>query len=463
MRRHSLEKRRFVSTLAGIAAGCTLASLVATVAATAIARQSTAGPRGVFDATHLPPLLRLPGERVRLVYDVHCAPDGIEDPERGCATEGVAHLRSGANGPFRALVLEPSSDDGIRQLTATVPEEIAARGEGFQYYAELRAAGDHERLLVPGGGADAPHRSLPLLDPTDVHLGRHAFGATLRGTRVVEAPWGDGPANVGLEPGRTLPAIGATAFDVDDDGSVLVLDEAHRRLMRWNRDGTGPSRVALSIDGRLADIALGDDGSIYVLESVGAPGRTPLVRRFDAAGRALGVIETAERGPAQLRIGPNGPVVLQRPSHQWMPVAETNSPIEPREQLRKARAGRPVRSGGEVVVLRRDDGILAALVSNGRVQRSWKVTSETQLGEVQLAEPIGRRLLLIVRAYTDSADEFVVLVLDRDGIVTEFSTPTDEWAEAAPLTRFRFAGGRLYRLGSDSSEVFVDRYDPGAS
>ena len=114
-------------------------------------------------------------------------------------------------------------------------------------------------------------------------------------------------------------------------------------------------------------------------------------------------------------------------------------------------------------MLRRDDGILAALVSNGRVQRSWKVTSETQLGEVQLAEPIGRRLLLIVRAYTDSADEFVVLVLDRDGIVTEFSTPTDEWAEAAPLTRFRFAGGRLYRLGSDSSEVFVDRYDPGAS
>ena len=66
-------------------------------------------------------------------------------------------------------------------------------------------------------------------------------------------------------------------------------------------------------------------------------------------------------------------------------------------------------------MLRRDDGILAALVRTAQRQRSWKVTSETQLGEVQLAEPIGRRLLLIVRAYTDWADEFVVLVLDREG------------------------------------------------
>ena len=462
MRRHSLE-RRIVSPLAGIAAGFALASLLAIVVATAVARPSTAVPGAVFDATHLPPLLTLPGERVRLVYDVHCAPDGIEDPERGCAAQGVVHIRSGANGQFRALPLEPSSADGIRQLTATVPEKIAADSEGFEYYAELRGADDGERLLVPGGGADAPHRSLPLLDPTDADLGRHVFGEARRGTRILEAPWGEGPANVGLEPGRTFPAIGATAFDVDENGSVLVLDEAHRRALRWNRDGMAPATVALSISGRLADIALGDDGSIYVLESVAAPGRTPVVRRFDAAGRALGVVETAERGPAQLRIGPNGPVVLQRPSHQWMPVGETNSPIEPREQRRKARAGRPVRSGGEVVVLRRDGGILAALVSNGRVQRSWNVASDTPLGEVQLAEPIGRHLLLIVRTFTDSADEFVVLVLDRNGIVTQFSTPTDEWAEAAPLTRFRIAGSRLYRLGSDSSGVFVDRYDPGAS
>ena len=463
MRRYSLDRRRFASALAGIAAGCALAVLVATVAATAVARQSTTGARAVFDATHLPPLLTLPGERVPLVYDVHCSPDGIEDPERACAVGGTVHLRTGAHGPFRALQLERSSNDGIRQLTATVPREIAASSDGFQYYAEFRVAGSDELLLVPGGGADAPQRSLPLLDPTEVALGVHMFGAARRGARLVSTTWGEGPASVGLEPGRNLPAIGATAFDVDDDGSVLVLDEAHRRALRWGRDGSGPARVALAIDGRLADMALGDDGSIYVLESVAAPGRTPLVRRFDARGRALGAVETAEREPAQLQMGTNGPVVLQRPSQQWMPVTEADEAVQPPEQRRRATAGRPVRSGGEVVVVRRNDQILAALVSDGRVQRSWTVTSETALAEIQLAEPIGRRLLLIVRTYTDSADEFVVLVLDRDGIVTEFSTPTDEWAEAAPLARFRYADSRLYRLGSDSSGVFVDRYAIGAS
>lgn len=463
MRRHSLDRRRLVSATAGIAAGCCLASLVATVAATAVARQSASGARAVFEVTHLPPLLTLPGDHVRLVYDVHCAPDGAEDPESGCAAGGTVHLRGGAHGTLRALPLDDSTDGGIRQLTATVPEEIAESSEGFEYYAELRAEGGSERLLVPGGGADAPHRSLPLLDPTDVALGTHLFGAARRGARIVSAPWGDAPASVGLEPGRTLPAIGATAFDVDDDGSVIVLDEAHRRALRWGRDGKRPSPVALSIDGHLADMALGDDGSIYVLESVAASGRTPLVRRFDATGRALGAVETADREPAQLRIGPEGPVVLQRPSQQWMPVAKTNGPIEPRDQRRRARAGRPLRSGDEVVVLRRDDEILAALVSNARVQRAWRVTSETPLAEVQLAEPIGRRLLLIVRTYTDAADEFVVLVLDRRGIVTEFATPTDEWAETAPLGRFRLAGSRLYRLGSDASGVFVDRYELGAA
>ena len=39
------------------------------------------------------------------------------------------------------------------------------------------------------------------------------------------------------------------------------------------------------------------------------------------------------------------------------------------------------------------------------------------------------------------------------------STPSDEWAEAAPLGRFRLAGNELYRLGSDASGAFVDRYD----
>jgi hypothetical protein len=102
-------------------------------------------------------------------------------------------------------------------------------------------------------------------------------------------------------------------------------------------------------------------------------------------------------------------------------------------------------------------------VANDRLRESWRVTSNTPLAEVQLAEPVGRRLVLVVRTYTDTSDEFVVLLLDRKGIVTRFATPTDEWAEATALGRFRLSDDRLYRLGSTANGAFIDRYDLGGA
>jgi hypothetical protein len=446
--------------IAGAVAGCVLAGVVA-IGTTAVAQRTPADARAVFETTHSPPLLRLRDEPVRLVYDVHCAVEGVEDPEEGCAVEGTLHIRTAGDAAFRLLPLEPGSSAGTQQLVVTVPADVAASKNGFEYYAELTSADAGEREVVPGGAADAPQRSLPLSAPTLVDLGTHAFGSAALGVRVAAAPWGDGPTSVGLEPGRTLPPVGASAFDVGPDGSVFLLDQAHGRAMRWPENGDRPSPVALAVDRRLADMTVDSDGSIYVLESVARPGRTPLVRHFDGAGRSLGAVETADSAPAQLRLGPDGPVVLEQRSHQWMPIAAAGVPSSPQDQRRKARTGRPLRTGGEAVVLRRANEILAAVVVNGRVRDSWKVTSATPLAEVQLAETVGRRLVLVVRAYTETEAEFVVLALDRHGIVSRFSTPTDEWAEAAPLGRFRIAGSRLYRLGSGPGGAFVDRYDLG--
>jgi len=292
-------------------------------------------------------------------------------------------------------------------------------------------------------------------------LGSHVFGNADPGERVVFTRWGDGPRDVGLEPGRSLPAIGASAFDVTDDGKVVVLlDEAHRRALRFEGHEPAPTSVSLAIDGRLADLATDTDGSMYVLESVAAPGRTPLVRWFDRAGRELGVVETAEPTPAEIRSGSDGPVVLQHPSHQWMPVADGGALSPPRAQARKAAVGRPVGAGRQVVVLRRGAGeILAAILAGGRVQRSWRIRSDTPLGDVQLAEPAGNRLVIVSRVFTHATDEFTVLVLDGHRLRRQFSTPSDEWAEAAPLGRFRLVGHDLYRLGSNASGAFVARYD----
>jgi hypothetical protein len=63
--------------------------------------------------------------------------------------------------------------------------------------------------------------------------------------------------------------------------------------------------------------------------------------------------------------------------------------------------------------------------------------------------------------YTDVSDEFVALVLGPNGLVREMSIASADWAETAPLSRFRLVGSSLYQLGSTSTGAFVDRYDLG--
>jgi hypothetical protein len=448
-----------VAPILGLIAGGVLGAVAIALAGSALAQRPDQRAQGVLEATHLPPLLTLPGERIDLAYDAHCATAGVEDPEQGCTVGGSVFLRSSARGVFRALPLTRGAPNGLPRLSAVVPDAIAGNQDGFEYYAELTAA-DGRTLTVPSGGAEAPHRVHVLTDAVHVDLGAHAFGSQRPASaRVASAQWGDGPTDVGLEQGRSLGPIGASAFDVDAMGNIVLLDHAHRRMLQWQRGTTTPARVPLSIEGRLADMSIAGDGSIYVLETTARPGRTPLIRRFDADGRELDVVEAAERTPSQLRVGPAGPVVLQQPSNQWMPVATGGSPVGPSEQRRRARSGRPLRGGGEVLVLRRDNEIRVALVVNGDVRRSWRVSSGTSLAEVQLAEPYGQRLVLVVRAYADGVDEFAVLVLGPRGLEQRFSIASADWAETAPLGRFRLVGGSLYRLGSSPTGAFVDRFD----
>jgi hypothetical protein len=295
--------------------------------------------------------------------------------------------------------------------------------------------------------------------PIEIDLGRHLFGQTSRADqRIAEVAWGDGQDEAGLEQGRNLTPIGASAFDVDSGGVVVLLDQAHRRVLRWRSGSRISTRVPLAIAGTLADVALAPDGTLYVLESVSSPGRAPLVRRFDHYGRELESVETAERG-SQIRLGPTGPVVLQQPSGQWMPIAADGTAIGPEIQRRRGRSGRPLHGGGEIVVLRLDNEIRIALVGQAGVQRSWRIASETALAEVQLAEMLGRHVVVVARVYTDDADEFVALVLGAEGLIRRISLDAADWAETAPLGRFRLVGGSLYQLGSTPAGAFVDRFD----
>ena len=133
--------RRHSPAFAGVIVGVAGVWLAVVLGNTAVAQRSPSDTNAIFEANHLPPLLRLPDERPRLVYEVHCAPGGVEDPERRCNVAGNVFIRLESRGAFRALRLEPSSAEGIQQLEATMPIEVATSPDGFEYYAELRALG----------------------------------------------------------------------------------------------------------------------------------------------------------------------------------------------------------------------------------------------------------------------------------------------------------------------------------
>jgi len=450
--------RRLVTMTLGVAIG--IIAGLASITLAAADRVEPAQP-AVFDATHLPPLLTVSGEPVELAYDVHCVPGDDAEAEAGCDVRGAVFVRSAGRGQYERHELEIRTADGSRQLFARVADELAGQPDGFEYYAVIEAPALAQRLTVPAGGADAPHVSRRLKRPVEVALGRHVFGSHQRaGARIAFASWGDGATQAGLEQGRELGVTGPSAFDVDAAGTLTVLDQAHRRLLHWRKDAHAPTRTPISVMGTIADIAVGNDGTTYVLESTAAePARNALVKQFDDTGRELEAIETAERTSSQIRMAPGGPLVLSHPSHHWTPVALDGVPASPEAQLRRGRVGRRLRSGGEIVVFRRANELRLATISDPGMSRSWRLTSTTQLGEVQLAEPLGERVVVVARMYDDDVDEFAVLVLDRMGLADRFTLDAADWAETAPLSRFRLVGTSLYRLGSTTAGAFVDRFD----
>jgi hypothetical protein len=414
----------------------------------------------LVDVTHLPPLLTVPDEDVELRYDIHCVSTQESIDAEPCSGRGSVFIRAGDAGPFAELPLrlDVAAEEG--RYVASVPGEIARSRRGFTYYAILSAGPRGPSVTLPQWGADGPQRSLPMDSAVQVRLGTHVFGTTRRAdARVASASWGEGNGDVGLEPGRSIPPTGGSSFDVDADGTVHVLDHVHRRVLRWRARTPNPQSVPLATAGTLADLSIARDGTMYVLEGARA-GESPLLHAFDRGGQPLGTAELTERTVSQVRLGDERPVVLQQPSGLWTPVSIGRGSRPDTVGVSGGSPGRRLPSGGEVVVLRRGNEIRAAIVdAGGHVLRSWRVTSATPLAEVQLAEPRGARLVLIVRVYAETRDQFEVLVLGPKGLESAISLDSADWAESAPLSRFRLVGSSLYQLGSTSAGLFVDRFD----
>jgi hypothetical protein len=453
-----------ISGAAGIVAGAVAAAgmlVSAGVGAAGGLATADRDPTALIEGTHLPPLLTIKGEAVTLRYDVYCTPLGA-DPDSGapCDAAGTVFVRAGDSGPFRAVPLHVDATASEGRYAAAVPDDIVASPKGFSYYAVLRSVSTGAETVLPSGGSAAPQRSRPLDEPTLVSLGSHVFGSPRRPTaRVATASWGSGDGQVGFEQGPELQPVGGSSFDVNASGVVSVLDEANRRVLEFSPGFDRPRQVPIGIRGTVADLAVGGDGSMTVLETVGDNGETPLVRSFDASGRLVVAAHLAERSAGSVELGPDGPVVLEYPAGQWMPVVDKATSLTAARQRSRGRAGRMLENGDELVVQREGDEARIAQIGPRGVRRSWRIQSSTPLGEIQLAKPLGDTVVVVLRVYTDARDEFEALVLDDNGVAKQFSIDSAAWAETAPLARLRLSGSALYELGSTSAGVFVDRYD----
>jgi hypothetical protein len=438
MRRPSI--RSLAGGAAGIAAGIVVGVAFTAVSAATAVRPSAEVP---IEAAHVPPVLTVPGEPVQLRFAIVCAP---RDDGQPCDGSGEVYLRPGQDGPFRVLDLQRGVDSTEGRYFVDVPREVASSAEGFSYYAVLRGAGG--TLTLPAGGAEAPHRSFPLRNPAELELRPHAFGHVRQAdARVVDAAWGSDRGQVGLAGTRALGFTGPSSFDVAEDGTVTLLDQADGRIQRWARGR--PEVVPVAVSGGLADLAVEPDGSIDVLEPPTRETPEPLLRSFRPDGALKWTRQLADRTWAALTSGPDGPIVQQQPSEQWFGAGE-----------RHGKPGRAVARGRQLIVARVGDGELrVADLAGHAVTRTWRITSATPLGEVQLVEPVGNDVVAVVKTYTDDRAEFLVFSLRRTQIVKLFSLGSQAWAETAPLARLRLSRSSVYQLGSTPAGAFVDRFD----
>src|SRR5436190_4867241 len=275
---------------------------------------------------------------------------------------------------------------------------------------------------------------------------------------------GGRPSRVGRRAGSGRPRAGPGP---DTNRRLLVRRRSRRERHRARRNPQAPPSLCRERWRHVPDAARGrrnDRGHgrrrrwkdlrprfVQALPETAAPG----LRTGWVGSRIRGERGASSSGsPGSCRPG-----LLQEPSDQWMDAAAGGRLLAPDSQRKSGRSGRPLPGGGDVVVLRRGNEIRVATVSGHRVVRSWRVTSETPIAEVQLAEPRGAGLVLVARVYTDDQDEFVVLVLDAKRLVRSFSLDSADWAETAPLSKFRLVGSSLYQLGSTAAGLFVDRFE----
>jgi hypothetical protein len=434
----------------GLSCGAAVGMIALAVGAVGAAVDATSADAALRDVLHAPPLLVEHGRSIELRYDVVCQADAFGKP---CTPAGSVFVRQGGELEFQRIALGAA---GGTVLAATV--DVPA--QGVAYYAVIND-GAGSSMTVPTAGAAAPQRAWAVPALTPVSLGTHTFGQARKPDgRAVTATWGAGAGALGQLIGRELARIGPSAFDVDGNRNVVVLDQVNDRLARYPAGGGAPSYTGIAFAGGEGDLAVGEDGKAYVLDH----GAEPVVRSYAPSGALAATTHVHGTNADMLRSSPAGTFLHGYPGDMWKPVeGGAGALLEPAQQAAGARPGRLAAGGVEVVVRGGQNEAFFALARGDRVVRAWRVSSPSTLGEIQLAEPFGNGMLVVLRVWTRTKAEFVALVLSPRELARSFAIDASQWAESAALGRFRLEGKTLYQLRSTSAGAEIVTFDLGGA
>jgi len=420
---------------------------------------------------HKQPSLVDRSKPLELVYDTICPWDEeafMKNVASECKPTGDIFVRSEGSEVLQVYTLNPV--EGTPFLTATLPSEVTSHS--FTYFAEVRDEGSGSELVRIPDDPRTFHRAFPLDDSFDVMLENpKAFDQP--DATVVRGSWGGEMSQFGLTGGNESGLDGPSAFGFDTDGSLVVLDQVNGRLIDFNLLGGVDGAVTIDHSGSLGDLAVGSDGVRYVMDdSARADARvvalTPeghslvtaappalLPEKMSIVDGKLFILD-AIRGSWSAAMD-GGEVVVTEMRSNGLPL-ETAQRTAVLDKMNLSGAGNP----GELVAWADANEAKFALVDGTRVIRSWRVSSERQIGEIQLALISDGALLVVLRTWNDTNSAFEILRLSDSELLDHRVVETGDWAQSSVLGRFELnTRGELFQLRSSPDGFSIVRFDFG--
>ena len=416
-----------------------------------------------------------PGDRVAAEYEIHSGSNAVR---------GTLYVWNDRRRAFAHFPLTRSN--GYR---AAIPARLL-RGGRLLYHAVFHDPRSRRSRTLTGA-------SWLLSRPIVIRLGDHQFGQTRTADAVVaRAPADEVGWDINEEEGFHL---GPQTFQVGSDGAVWLEDSFNNRLLVWNPGQPDARAVPVPWGAGISDFAFGPHGTVYVTRKLTDPARLVLDRLDGTTGQLLRESRigleyaggpTGDSYPiigsdSPLRVGPDRTlyyaVMMGLPGGEWgwMPVAKPGGrPLPPHAQLRGIWWPlQPVAGGMRLVGPEfytapgseaPHEARYALVDARGRLVRSWRITSRTELNFIHsiVPEVVGGEPVVVLDFAQDNGGrqqwEYEILRLGPHGTTARFSLSRDVWGDSA-LDDLRVGpDGELYQLAtSPQTGIAITRFSLG--